>query len=65
MQFKLTLNVKVTLNINCECQQSQEKCPADHYLYFEHAFRKWDCFCLNVRIFKDQKIMFISQKRIF
>ena len=26
--LKPTLNVKVTLNKNCQCQQIQEKCPA-------------------------------------
>lgn len=41
MQVKSTLNITVTLNANCSCQQNQEKRPTQHYLYFESTFKKW------------------------
>ena len=28
MQIKPTLNVKITLNVNCYCHENQELCPA-------------------------------------
>ena len=58
-KIKPTLNVKITLDVNCLCQQNQEQCPAQHYLYFVGTFKKWDHFCLNGHIYKDQKIILI------
>ena len=51
MQIKLTVNAKITLNINCSCQDNQEKCPPYRQPYFQCSFRKWDYFCMNGVIF--------------
>ena len=47
MQIKPTLNVKIALNFTANAS----KCPAQHYLYFERSFRKWDYIYLNGLIF--------------
>ena len=39
-KIKPTLNVKITLDVNCLCQQNQEQCPAQYYLYFVRTFKK-------------------------
>ena len=63
MPIKPTLNIKITLNVTCQCQQNQEKCPAQHYLYFEHIFREMGLFLSECAFFKDQKITFIRDMR--
>ena len=55
----------LTLNFKCWCQLNQGKHPAQKYFYFEGISRKWEYFCRDELIFWDQKIMLVSQKRIF
>ena len=45
MQIKPTLNVKITLNVNCKCQGNKEKCPAQHCLFL--SVLSENCIILN------------------
>lgn len=41
IKIEPTLNVQIAYNVNCYCQQNQEKFPAQHHLYFECTTRKF------------------------
>ena len=58
IHIKLTLNVKITLNINCYYQQNEEKCTPQHYHYSERTFRKWHYFCLNGLFLRSKNVNF-------